>query len=142
MCNQLHSILNQELFKKHLCNPRIPKERNGTVCPSYINYHLKSEVSITLRCWLCSTHYTAVQINNCLKSTSAMKVATIKSTDDFHYKEKPSRATTKSTLFAVSKDDWDTKENTDKSTKNALYVLRTMHSLWTYHFSLFDVASA
>ena len=92
--------------------------------PSYINYHLKSKVSITLHCWLCSTHYTAVQIKNCSKSTSAIEVATMKNTDDFHYKEKPSRATTKSILFAINKDEWDTKENTGKSMKNALYVLR------------------
>ena len=48
----------------------------------------------------------------------------MKNTDDFHYEGKPSRATTKSTLFAVSKDEWDTKEDTGKSMKNALYVLR------------------
>ena len=42
--------------------------------------------------------------------------------DDFHYKGKPSCATTKLTLFAVSKDEWDTKEDTGKSMKNALYV--------------------
>ena len=67
----------------------------------------------TLRCWLCSTRYTAVRINNCLKRTSAMKVATMKITDDFRCEWKPSRAyhkaihvpTTKSSLFAVSKDD-------------------------------------
>ena len=41
----------------------------------------------------------------------------------FRYKGKPSRATTKPTLFAVSKDEWDTKEDTGKSMKNALYVL-------------------
>ena len=35
-------------------------ERNVAACPSYINYHLKSKVSIMLCCWLCSTHYTAV----------------------------------------------------------------------------------
>jgi len=29
--------------------------------------------------------------------------------------------TTKFTLFVVSKDEWDTKEGTDKSMKNALY---------------------
>ena len=45
-------------------------------------------------------------------------------TDDFHYEEKPSRATAKSTLFAVSKDEWDTTEDTGKSMKNALYILR------------------
>jgi len=28
----------------------------------------------------------------------------------------------KSTLFIVSKDEWDTKEGTDKSMKNALYA--------------------
>ena len=28
------------------------KERNSAICPSYINYHLKSEVSITLHCQL------------------------------------------------------------------------------------------
>ena len=27
-------------------------------------------------------------------------------------------------LFAVSKDEWDTKEDTGKSMKNALYVLQ------------------
>ena len=99
-------------------------ERNGAACPSYINYHLKSEVSIMLRCLLCSTRYTAVQINNCSKSTSAIKIFTMKNMDDFHYEGKPSRATTKSTLFTVSKDEWDTKEDTGKSKKIALYVLR------------------
>ena len=71
--------------------------------PSYINYHLKSQVSITLRCQLCSTHYKVVQIKNCSKSTSAIKAATTKSTNDFHFKGKPSHAIAKSTLFAVNK---------------------------------------
>ena len=86
---------------------------------SYINYPLKSEVSIMLHCRLSSTYYTAVQIKNCSQSTSAIKVATMKNTNDFRYNGKPSHATTKSTLFAVSKDEWDTKEDTGKSTKNA-----------------------
>ena len=43
--------------------------------------------------------------------------------DNFHYDGKPSRVTAKSTLFAVSKDEWDTKKDTGKSMKNALYVL-------------------
>ena len=42
----------------------------------------------------------------------------------FLLQRKPSNATAKSTLFAVSKDEWDTKEDTGKSMKNALYVLR------------------
>ena len=59
------------------------KEITGARTPA-INYHLKSEVSITFHCQLCST-YTALQIKNCLKSTSesAIKVATMKNTDDF-----------------------------------------------------------
>ena len=103
MFNPLHSILNQELFEKHLYNPYIPKEKNSATHPNYINDHLKSEVSITLHCRLCSTHYTAVRIKNCLKSTSAIKIATMKNTDDFRYEGKPSRATAKLTPFAVSK---------------------------------------
>ena len=121
MFNPLRSISNQELFEKHLCNPRIPKERNGAACPSYINYCLKSEVSITLHCRLCSTRYTAVRIKNCLKSTSDIKIATMTNTDDFRYEGKPSHAIAKLTLFAVSKDEWDTKEDTGM--KNALYIL-------------------
>ena len=39
----------------------------------------------------------------------------MKNTDNFCYEGKPSRATTKSTLFAVSKDEWDRKEDTGKS---------------------------
>ena len=47
----------------------------------------------------------------------------MKKMDDFHFEGKPSRATTKMALNAVSKDEWDTKEDTGKSMKNALYVL-------------------
>ena len=124
MFNPLHGILNQELFEKHLYNLRIPKERNCAARPNHINYCLKSEVSVTLRCRLCSTCYTAVRIKSCLKSISAIKIAMMKNTDYFRFEGKPSRATAKSTPFPVSKDEWDTKEDTGKSMKNALYVLR------------------
>ena len=124
MFNPLHSIMNQQLFEKYLCNPRILKERNGTTRPSYINYRLKIEVSTMLCCQLCSTRYTAVRFKNCLKSTSAIKIATMKNTDDFCFEGKPSCATAKLTLFAISKYEWDTKEDTGKSMKNALYILR------------------
>ena len=77
-----------------------------------------------LHCQLYSTRYTAVQIKNCSKSTSAIKIATMKNTDDFCFEGKLSRATAKSTPFAVSKDEWDTKEDTGKSMKNALYILQ------------------
>ena len=48
----------------------------------------------------------------------------MKNMDDFRYEGKPSHATAKLTLFAASYDEWDTKEDTGKSMKNALYVLR------------------
>ena len=65
-----------------------------------------------------------MQIKNCLKSTSAIKIAAMIITDDFRYEGKPSRAIAKSTLFAVSKDEWDTKEDIGKSMKEALHVLQ------------------
>ena len=122
MFNPLHSNTNQELFRKHLYNLRIPKEMVPR--PNFINYCLKSEASITLCCRLCSTRYTAIRIKNCLKSIPTIKIATMKNTDNFRFEGKPSRARVKSTPFPVSKDEWDTKEDTGKSMKNVLYVLR------------------
>ena len=109
-------------FRKHLCNLRIPKEMVPS--PNFINYLLKSEVSIVLRCRLCSICYTAIRIKNCLKSAFAIKIATMKNMDYFQFEGKPSCARAKSTPFPVSKHEWDTKEDTGKSMKNALYVLR------------------
>ena len=137
MFNVLHSTMNQELFEKHLCNPRIPKEMAPYTPVILIIVWMKSEVSTMLCCWLCSIHYTAVRIKNCSKSISANKIVTMKNMDDFRYKGKPSCATTKSTLFTVSKDEWDTKEDTGKSMKNALYVLRYAKR----HFSGSEVTS-
>ena len=65
-----------------------------------------------------------LRIKNRSKTTSAIKVATLKNTDNFRYKGKPLCTTAKSIPFAVSKDEWDTKEDTGKSMKNALYVLQ------------------
>ena len=48
----------------------------------------------------------------------------MKNTGDFRFEGKPSRARAKSIPFPVSKDEWDTKEDTGGSMKNALYVLR------------------
>ena len=74
------------------------KERNSVPA---IDYHLKSEISITLRCQLCSTRYTALQIKNCSKSTFKIKIATMKNTNYFCYEGKPSRATANSMPFTV-----------------------------------------
>ena len=88
-----------------------PMQKEMTPCTPTINYCLKSEVSITLCCQLCQPINTALQIKNFLKSTSAIKIATMKNMDDFQYEKKPSHTTTKSTPFAVRKDEWDTKED-------------------------------
>jgi len=45
----------------------------------------ETKVSIALSCQLCLTRYTAVRIKNCLKSTSVIKVPTMKNTEDFRY---------------------------------------------------------
>jgi len=52
------------------------------------------------------------------------KEAIIKYTDDFCYEKESSCTITKLTLFVVSKDQWNTKEDTGKSMKNALYILQ------------------
>jgi len=60
-----------------LVNPHISHQNNGTERPNQLSSEKKK-----LCFQLCSTHYTAVRINNCLKITSAIKVAPIKITDD------------------------------------------------------------
>ena len=86
----------------------------------YHNYRLKSEVSITLRCRLCSTSLFSSTNRELFEKRLCYQIATMTNTDDCHYEGKPSRAIATSTLFAVSKDEWDT----SKSMKNSLYVLR------------------
>jgi len=87
--------------------------------PQYMKYHLKSEVAITFSLPVAFNRYTAVQINDCLKRTSAIKEATT-ITDNFHYKCGSYHVpTTKTTLFMVNKD---AKEGTGKSIKNVLHV--------------------
>jgi len=73
----------------------------------------------TLRCQLCSTCYAAVWINDCLKRTYAIKVATMKLRTISGSHHVP---TTKLTLFVEGKDEWDTKEGSGKFMMNALHV--------------------
>ena len=122
LCSTCYTAIRIKSCSKRKSAIHAYTEKNGAACPSYY-YHLKSEVSITLHCQLRSTRYIAAKIKNCLKSTSAIKLATMKTTDNFHYEGKPSRSTTKS-LFAISKNEWDTKVDTGKFMKNTLYVLR------------------
>ena len=79
-----------------------------------------SEVSITPHRQLGLTCYTAVQTKNLLKSISVIQVATIKNMDNA---KDTIVCTSKLSPFAVSKDEWNTKKDTGKSMKNALYVL-------------------
>jgi len=51
-----------------------------------------------------------------------MKVATTEIMDDFCYKWKTSCAYHKNQHFVVSKDEWDTKEDTSKSMKSAFHA--------------------
>ena len=92
-------------------------------CPSYINYHLKSEVSLRFVVSYVQPITQQYKSRTVRKALLQSKTATMKNTDDFHYKGKPSHATAKSTLFAVSKDEWDTKKDTGKSMKNVSYIL-------------------
>ena len=77
----------------------------------------ETEVSIALLCHVFSTCYTPVRIKNCLKSTYAIKVATRKDTDNLHYAKE---AIMCNHHFTVSKDEWNTKEDSGKSLKNTL----------------------
>jgi len=122
MFTPLHGSTNQELFEKYACN----QSSHYAEIQWYRMPQLSSEteVSITLLCQLFLTRYTAIWIKNCLKSTSAIKVETIKIWTISVTQRKPSHATTKLTLFTVRKDEWNTKEDTGKSLKNALDVLR------------------
>ena len=48
----------------------------------------------------------------------------MKNTDDFHYTKETIMGNHQITLFTVSKGGWNTKEDTGKSLKNALDILR------------------
>ena len=84
-----------------------------------INYYLKSEVSVMLRCQLCSTHYTAVQIKNCSNSISVFKSNHHEKYGQFfRYERKPIICYCQLILFTISKDELDTKEDVVNSMKN------------------------
>ena len=103
LCSTHYTAFRIKNCSKNTFAIHIYRKKKWCCASSYINYHLKSEVPITLCCWLCSTCYIAVRIKNCSKSTSAIRVATMKYTDDFCFEGKPSRATAKSTLSLSAK---------------------------------------
>ena len=97
-------------------NPCIPHQKKEMApCAPATNYHLKSEVFVTLCCHSI-TNQELFETHLCNQSSHYENM------DDFHYEGKPSHVA-KSTPFAVSHYEWDTKEDTGKSMKNALYLL-------------------
>jgi len=68
-----------------------------------------------------STYYTNQEL---YKKHLVIKVDTIKITDDFGYAKEAHHVYHQIDAFYVSKDKWNTNEDTGKSLKNALYVLR------------------
>jgi len=69
---------------------------------------------------LCCQLYNSLYNNTNQKIASAIKVATMKITDNFCYEWKPSCAYNK--IKAVSKDEWDSNEGPSTSMKNALHA--------------------
>ena len=110
----VHPVTQQyKLFKKYICNQNSHYEKYRWWSAPQLSSEI--EVSITLLCQLCSTYYyTAVQIKNCLESTSVIKVATVTIQMCNHQID----------TFSVSKDEWEIKEDTGKAMKNAFYVLQ------------------
>jgi len=75
---------------------------------SYINYHQKNEVYITLHFQPCSTYFTAVQIEKHLSNQTALKIFITKGSFYIHHFSLP----------------MGTKEDTGKSMKNVWYAKR------------------
>jgi len=89
------------------------KRRFAKIMPLENLYTSKKECSQDA---LLPAMFNLLQSSYCLKSTSA----TDKITDNFHMNG--SLRTTKLTLFALSKDEWDKKEDTGKSMKKSQYA--------------------
>ena len=105
--------MNQELLEKYACKVATMKIWWCHV-PQLLS---ETEVSIALVCQL----FNLLHSKNCLKSTSVIRVA---NGQFLITQRKPSHATTKLMLFTTGKDEWNTKEDTGKSLKNALHILQ------------------
>ena len=119
MFTPLHSGTNHELFEKYVCNlsNHTMVLHNPVIVWNWSIYFPSLSAMFNTCC-------TAIQINNCLKST---KIAAMKNTDDLLGTisvslRKPSRATSELILYTVSKYEWNTKEDSGKSLKNTFNV--------------------
>jgi len=118
MFTPLHSSMNQELFKKHICNHSSHYEKyDGVAHPSY-RLKLKCPLPVSVSTMFDSLHSSTNQEVFKKHLCHYEKYGWF-----FITQRKPSRATTKLTLFTVSKDKWNTKGDTGKSLKNALHIL-------------------
>jgi len=82
------------------------KESNGAVCPIYMLRFIVSPLQNNMD-------------QELFKKYLGNQSSHYENMDDFHYERKPSCASY--SLFAVGKDEWNTKENIGKSMKNTLY---------------------
>jgi len=91
--------------------------RKQSHCAPHLHiYHLKR------RHFIASYVQPVMQQYESLKRTFAIKVATMKITDNSITNGSHHVPTTKSALFVESKDEWNTKDDTGKSMKNALHA--------------------
>jgi len=123
MFTLLHSSANQELFRKHVRNQSSHYEKyDGTARTPVIvwnwSIHCPS-LSAMFNLLHSSTNKEVFEKHLCIKSSQYEKYGWF-----LVMQRKPSHATTKLMLFTVSKDEWNTTEDTGKSLKNAL------HKLW------------
>ena len=122
MFTPLYSSTNQELFEKHVhdqsrhCDKYNSAARTPVIVWNW-SIHCPS-LSAMFDLLHSSTNQEVFEKHLCIKSSHYEKYGRFLVTQ-----RKPSRATTKLTLFTVSKDEWNTKEDTGKSLKNALHVL-------------------
>jgi len=104
-----------------LVNPHIPHQNNGTTCPTYVIIW-KEDTSMSIQHYK-STTGLCIQSSHC----TVWKLLTISVTNWSHHVP-----TTKSILFVVSQDKWDTKKALVSPMKNALHVLRSRKRDCTY----------
>jgi len=121
MFTPLHSSMNQELFEKYVCNQSSHYENmivlRAPVIVCNWSIHCPS-LSAMFDLLHSSMDQEVFEKHLCNKSSHYEKYRRFLITQ-----RKSSCATTKLTLFTVSKDEWNTKD-TGKSLKNALYILR------------------
>ena len=120
MFNPLHSISNQGLFKKHLFNPHISKEMvSRSPAISIIVYKVKHPLHFVVGCVQPITQQ--YESRTVRKVPLQSKQLLLKIQTVFIMKGAIT-CYRQIYTFAISKDEWDTKEDTGKSMKNALYI--------------------